>query len=119
MSLRILLCIEPRMLAELIRDELGSGSDIQVRMGDTRQALSAVAAEFEPDVVIANITGGALAGEMQQFLAGRTDLLVVGVEAHDDRHPVTLFTEGAGMALGELAPGQLLPAIRSRVLGRA
>jgi hypothetical protein len=101
------------MLAGLISDELGSESDVEVRMQDPQRALPEVLDEFLPNVVITNSTGGTVAAEIRQLLEDRPEVLVVGVEAQDDRHPAMLFVEGATLSLGELVPGKLLHALRS------
>ena len=118
MALRVLLNIEPRLLAGLIQEELQADEELDVTTSSGGDLGSAIA-DAAPDVVITNAPDGELSEASLDFLYGAGRRLVLGVQVEDEtHHPATLFTlRPEGIPLGDLAPGTLAAAIRRYAQG--
>ena len=115
-AIRILMSIEPRMLSDLIEQELASDPELVVLTDGSERGFSGLLAEVDPHAVITNVIDGRLNAATENFLVGSCSRIVLGVEAGDADHSVTLYEmRPEATPLGELAQGTLLEAIRSHL----
>jgi hypothetical protein len=116
---RVLLRVEPTILADLIEEELRADPALEVERDDEGRPICEAFAGRSPNVVITNLSGTKLDRDSQEFLLGSELRALVGVDAADDRHPATVFdVEAVSSHLGELAPGMLRAVIEARALDR-
>ena len=119
MQYRVLLRIEPTILADLIEEELRADPALEVERDDEDRPICEAFAGRSPNVVITNLSASELDRESQEFLLGPELRVLVGVDAADYGHPAKIFdVEAVSSHLGELAPGMLRAAIQARALDR-
>lgn len=117
MPYRVLLRIEPTILADLIEEELRADPALDVERDDEGRPICEAFAGRSPNIVITNLPGTELDRECEEFLLGTEIRALVGVDAADDRHPARVFdVEAVSSYLGELAPGMLRAAIEAQAL---
>lgn len=115
-SIRILVGPMPLLLREILREVLGSQSDMEiVREVDSAGELLSAVVEESPAVIVVESAMERLGEEAESILLARPGAHVVGLSS-DGHSAVVYRLRASGTVVPEVSPEGLRQAIRSAVI---